>query len=278
MPTNKKPQSFHRFLDEAGDATFFGKGRINILGQEGVSKMFALGMVHIKKDLMEARQEIFELSELISKDPYFCKIPSVKKKIDSGGFYFHAKDDPAEVKYVFYEYLQKKLPFTLQAFVGRKIPSLFANKHGNNEHEFYADLLHHLLKSKMNHEKLVLNIAERGNSTRMANLENAVKNARTKFATRTGKDGDQCKIVFNIQNQRLDPLLAVPDYALWSVQRIFERGETRFYDALNIAKKIPQVVDLYDYETIELYPNQWKNYYSLKNPLTEKNKIGPPST
>ena len=75
----------------------------------------------------------------------------------------------------------------MQAFVGRKIPSLFANKHGNNEHEFYADLLHHLLKSKMNHEKLVLNIAERGNSTRMANLENAVKNCKDKICNKNGE-------------------------------------------------------------------------------------------
>lgn len=277
MANKKHPQSYHRFLDEAGDTTFFGKGRINILGQTGVSKMFALGMVHIKQDLNDARLEINKLAENISKDPYFCKIPSVKKKIDSGGFYFHAKDDPAEVRYVFYEYLQNKLPFTLEAFVGRKIPTLFANKHGNNEHEFYADLLHHLLKNKMNYEKLILNIAERGNSTRMANLEYAVKNARSKFSTKTGKNAEKCEIVFNVQNQRADPLLAVPDYALWSIQRIFERGETRFYDALNLAKKIPQVVDLYDYEAINKIP-KWQNYYGTKNPLTEKNKIGPPST
>ena len=35
----------HRFLDEAGDTTLFGKGRVPILGQEGVSRCFGLGMV-----------------------------------------------------------------------------------------------------------------------------------------------------------------------------------------------------------------------------------------
>ena len=41
MPLDK----IHRFLDEAGDTTFFGKGRVPILGQDGVSQCFSLGMV-----------------------------------------------------------------------------------------------------------------------------------------------------------------------------------------------------------------------------------------
>ncbi len=42
----KRPKEFyHRFLDEAGDTTFFGKGKIPIVGSAGVSKAFILGMV-----------------------------------------------------------------------------------------------------------------------------------------------------------------------------------------------------------------------------------------
>jgi hypothetical protein len=33
-------EKIHRFLDEAGDTTFFGKGRVPMLGQDGVSLSF----------------------------------------------------------------------------------------------------------------------------------------------------------------------------------------------------------------------------------------------
>lgn len=281
MPSKPRKEAtfkYHRFLDEAGDTTFFGKRRTNILGTAGVSSIFALGMVSIKQDLETTRNQVAKLVKKVSTDPYLCSIPSVRKRIHNGGFYFHAKDDPPEVRYIFFEFLRDELPFSLEAYVGRKIPGLYARKHNNNEHEFYADLLHHLLKNKMGYEKLVLNVAERGNSTRMANLEAAAENARRKFTSKTGKDANECKIVFNIQSQRADPLLAVPDYSLWAVQRVFEKGETRFYGSLNEAGKIPTVVDLYDFEKINDVSKKWGNYYGPKNPLTAENKIGPPSS
>ena len=45
-PTHLSP-----LFDEAGDATFYGKGRIPILGNPGVSNVFMLGMVRFDKDL-----------------------------------------------------------------------------------------------------------------------------------------------------------------------------------------------------------------------------------
>jgi len=39
-----KAETFHRFLDETGDTTFFGKGRKLILGQGGVSLSFGLDL------------------------------------------------------------------------------------------------------------------------------------------------------------------------------------------------------------------------------------------
>jgi len=42
-PDQKAPEKVHRFLDEAGDTTFFGKGRVPMLGQDGVSLSFCAG-------------------------------------------------------------------------------------------------------------------------------------------------------------------------------------------------------------------------------------------
>jgi len=46
----KVPTS-HRFLDEAGDPTFFKKGRILAVGEPGISLAFSLGMVNFNGDL-----------------------------------------------------------------------------------------------------------------------------------------------------------------------------------------------------------------------------------
>jgi len=78
------------------------------------------------------------------------------------------------------------------------------------------------------------------------------------------------EVVFNVQNPRTEPLLCVPDYLAWTVQRVFERGETRHYNFMR--ERISLVVDLYDAEKYE----GSRNYYTPKRPLTAENKLGPP--
>ena len=91
----------HRFLDEAGDTTFYGKGKIPIIGQNCVSYCFILGMVKFKEPLQPIRQRIFDLQNQVDSDPYFQDIPSISKKRTQGGFYFHATDDLPEVRKFF---------------------------------------------------------------------------------------------------------------------------------------------------------------------------------
>ena len=97
----------------------------------------------------------------------------------------------------------------------------------------------------------------------------ALEKARERFNKKhNGSKAAICDIQFNVQNPTTEPLLAVPDYLLWSIQRVFERGETRYYDYL--IDKIPVVIDLYDSTK---YEKNWQNYYGPKNPLTDKNMI-----
>ena len=46
-----------------------------------------------------------------------------------------------------------------------------------------------------------------------------------------------------------EPLLQAADYAMWAVQRAFERGEMRYFDF--IGHKIELVWDVYDFEAIK---------------------------
>lgn len=140
-------EKIHRFLDEAGDTTFFGKGRVLMLGREGVSLAFGIGMVKFAPPVPEMRGQVLGLCRAVEEDAYLNRIPSVLKRLQSGGFYFHAKDDPPEVRERLFKWIHQT-DCSLEMVVGRKIPALFDRQHNGNESEFYADLLSHLLKNK----------------------------------------------------------------------------------------------------------------------------------
>jgi hypothetical protein len=113
-------------------------------------------------------------------------------------------------------------------------------------------------------------------AAKSATRAKVLEEARCKAVGRAGKQwGAQalrCELVFNVQTPLREPLLTVPDYLGWAVQRVFEKGQTRFYDYLR--EKILRVVDLYGSEK----PSGDRNYYDQHHPLTAQNKIDPPST
>ena len=136
----------------------------------------------------------------------------------------------------------------------------------------YADVLSHLLKNKLKlGQKIVLNIAERGASTRNANLQLALTKAVERFEKRWSAEEISSLVVFNVQNHYTEPLLNVADYLCWSVQRVFERGETRYYDFLG--DRIRLVVDLYDTASYD----GSRHFYSRQHRLTPANKVSPPA-
>jgi hypothetical protein len=281
----KKLHTIHRFLDEAGDCTFYGKKRKSIIGTEGVSYCFIIGMVKFKEPVEPIREKIIRLQNQVAEDAYF-QVPSVIKKKERGGYFFHAKDDLPEIKKLFFDFINT-VNFSFEAVVARKSIELFTTKHKDKEEYFYADLLSHLLKNKLQRgEKLVLNIAEKGTSTKNSNLILALEKAKERFIEHLKRTKAQdnipeekriklrrdvmADIVFNETKPLQEPLLNIADYMCWTIQRVFERGETRYYDF--VKEKVSLVVDLYDWENYEGF----ENYYGRKNPLTAKNKISPP--
>lgn len=270
MPNSKKKietHKYHRFLDEAGDTTFFGKGKIPIVGSDGVSKSFILGMLKIKEPLNEVREKIIALHNQIANDPYFAEIPSIQKKKALMGYYLHAKDDIPEVRKMAFE-LINSIDCSFEAVVGRKIYPLYEKKHNGNEAEFYADLLSHLLKNKLNkYEELVLNISHRSKCTTHHNLEKGLTKAIEISKKNNPDKNNGCKVVFNVQQPTREPLLNISDYFCWAIQRVFEKGETRYYDF--ISEKVSTIIDLYDSEK---WANN-QNYYGRKRKLTKENLI-----
>ena len=170
---------------------------------------------------------------------------------------------------VFYEFI-KKTDCRFEAIIGRKIPSLFERKHNGREREFYAELLSHLLNDKLeDKQKIVLNIAERGKTTKQSNLDEALEKSVNRFFKKNPQGVIETKVFFNVQNPLSEPILNMADYCCWALQRVLELGETRYCNF--IKDKIGRVVDLYDFGKVE----SGKNIYDAANWLTEKNKISP---
>jgi hypothetical protein len=271
-PAAKPLPTYHRFLDEMGDTTFYGTGRKIIIGQQGVSLSFGMGIVKFARPVETIREEVRQLQAQVTSDALLNSIPSVRRRIAGGGFFFHASKDTPDVRSVFLHYL-RELPCEVEAVVARKIPALFEKQHQGREEEFYCDLLSHLIKRRVKRAgKLVLNVAARGSSTREKVLLNALALARLRAGKRWDQADFKANVVFNIQTPLTEPLLTVADYLCWAVQRVFETGETRFYDYLH--DKIRLVVDLYDAANYDGH----RNYYDRKRPLTSANKLSPPIT
>jgi hypothetical protein len=265
-----RPPTSHRFLDEAGDPTFFKKGRVLAVGERGISLAFSLGMVKFNTEMQPIRESVRKLQDEIASDDFLGRIFSVARKRGRGGFYFHATDDPPEVRERMFR-LIRSLDCSLEMVVARKIPALFARKHHNRDSEFYADLLSHLIKTKLKlGHRLVLNIASRGPTTHNTNLEFALQKARERFSKRWSPEDIRSTVTFNVQTPRTEPLLCIADYLCWAVQIVFERGTTRYYDY--IRDHVSVVVDLYDTANYE----KGANYYTRDRPLRAENKLSPP--
>jgi len=240
---------------------------VPIISQEGVSCTFILGLLKLHEPLDAARKKVILLQDKIANDPYYAKVPSILKKRTANGYYLHAKDDIPEVRKEAFE-LIRSINCSFEAVVARKIYYLFEKKHHGNESEFYADLLSHLLKNRLGRfDRLVLNIAERKRCTTLNNLQKGMDKALIHYQTRHPGKMQISKVVFNVQKPTLEPLLNVADYLCWSIQRVFEKGETRYYDYIN--DKISVVWDIYDFAGAI----NGRNYYSKTRMLTEANCI-----
>lgn len=262
-----KHSHYHRFLDEAGDTTFYGKGKTPILGENGVSKAFILGMLKVNEPLSDVREKVKELQNEIVTDPWFKDVPSIQKQIAKGGYYLHAKNDVQEVRKLAFEFI-RNLDCSFEAVVARKDYLLYEKLHHGKESKFYADLLSHLLKNKFKkYDRLVLNIASRGQCTTHRNLEFGKHKAHERWS-KTHDENHTCDVQFNVQQPTSEPLLNLADYFCWSIQRVFERGEDRYFQF--ISDKVSLVLDLYP---IDGYKGGSSNYYRTSNPISSLNHL-----
>lgn len=263
----KKTSVRNYFVDEAGDANLFSsRGRI-IVGTEGCSKYFMLGILDIPTPAQLAG-DLENLRKHLLEDPYFHNIPSMQPESKKTALAFHAKDDIPEVR---------REVFALLRSYDLKFYSVVRNKHvvvdyvrHRNEHnpdyryhpnELYDYMIRRLFRDRL-HKDDVYNIyfARRGKADRTAALQKALERARESFYRKRGILG---KAPMNVYPRNIveEPGLQAVDYFLWSLQRFYERREDRYLNYLWPSFRLVHDLD-------DTRQAKYGVYYTQKKPLT----------
>ncbi len=256
----------HYYVDESGDPTLFdARGRV-IIGKEGCSKFFVLGLLEVDDPLfLGARLSALRTSLL--NDSYFSSVPSMQSESGKTAVFFHAKDDIPEVRREVFKVLsQHNLKFFS---IVRDKMKLLEHVRKRNEtdsdyrysaNEVYDYLARQLFRDRLHqHDFYNVCFAKRGTSHRTAALRSALEAARDNFSQKWGITTNALITVLANQS-RNDACLQAVDYFLWALQRFYEKGEDRYLRFL-----WPQFMLVRDLDNTLRYP--YGEYYTQKNPL-----------
>ena len=272
MPDSK---IIHYYVDEAGDGTVFdAKGRV-IIGKEGCSKFFMLGLL-VAANPKSLERDLIDLRSNLLKDPYFKNVPSMQAEANKTAVFFHAKDDLPEVRReVFHVLMKHDLRFF--AIVRNKSNVLeyirqrneVDNNYRYNVNELYDYLIRQLFRDRLHqHDAYEIHFAKRGKADRTAALKVALEAARQRFAEKCGKTS--CAEINVLASNSKDAAgLQATDYFLWALQRFYERGENRYLELLRPAFSLVRDID-------DTRQNKYGEYYTQKKPLTKAAKNNPP--
>jgi hypothetical protein len=248
------------FIDEGGDSSFYAKRKKLMVGTQGFQPMLNLGMISLS-DKKGVRKAIVGFMANLKADPLYGSIYSVSQ----ANWYLHACNDHPEVRAKFFEFLRNLDGFKSYIVIGRKRLSTFTNKHNSNEREFYFDLLHHLIKDRLNseEEEYQIFLSARQKSTQQY-LGEAISKAVERDNNKRKKPINvKCK--FDIVRSQDTPELSIIDYLLWALHRFIINKEDRFFKALQ--SKYNLIIDLYDVDKYKAGKGG-SNYYHRNNPFS----------
>jgi hypothetical protein len=255
------------FVDEAGDPTLFAtRGKV-LVGTEGCSRFFILGVADVA-DPLKLGKALTELRVNLVQDPYFKDVPSMQPEKMKTALGFHAKDDPPEVRREVFGLLQQQ-EIRFSAIVRDKLKVLSYVRSRNQAHEgyrynpneLYDFMVRRLFKERLHkHGKYQVFFARRGNADRTHALTAALERAKKSFDQQWGKEND-AEIEVVPTSPIKEPTLQAVDYFLWAVQRTFEKHEDRFLQLL-----WPQCAIIIDAD--DTRQKGYGMYYTKRKPLT----------
>jgi hypothetical protein len=260
------PSVKHYFVDEAGDPVLFdGKGRV-LVGTEGCSRYFVVGLLDVA-DATKLSADLANLRADLLADPYFKNVPSFQPEAKKTALYFHAKDDLPEVRREMLKLLRRhELKFSA---VVRDKQAVLDFVRARNERgttyrykpdDLYDHAVRRLFKDRLHkHDGYTIRFAIRGNNHRTAAFQTALETARERFASERGI-AIVSKLDVKAARPTDEPALQAVDYYLWALQRTFEKREDRFLELL--WPQCSLVVDVDDTRLAECGA-----YYTKRKPL-----------
>jgi hypothetical protein len=228
----------HYFVDEAGDPVLFGgKGRV-LLGSEGCSRHFIVGLLDVP-DPANLGLELNRLRANLLADPYFKDVPSMQAAARKTALYFHAKDDLPEVRREVFKLLQRQYVRFSAVVRDKQVVLDYVRSRNQREaayryqpDELYDHCIRRLFKERLHkHDGYNICFAIRGNSHRTEAFQSALEEARDRFARERGRNvTGQLNVHANYPTD--EPALQAVDYFLWALQRTYEKREDRFLEFL----------------------------------------------
>lgn len=211
------------YIDESGDADFFGKRGKRLWENEGWNPVLIMGLLETA-NRRQLRRDIIEFHEDILKDPFFEGIPSLGKS----HHYFHAREDHPEVRAAFFQFLRTRNDFQCYFVVGTKNPEQFITEFEKSSTKFYFHQVRQLIdlpdfkRADIHHFYL-----SRRNKTTNERFNQVLESTLCKEMNEERLNYD-AEVVKSMEY----PELWVIDYMLWAVQRNLLKGERRFFKAL----------------------------------------------
>lgn len=248
----KKPAGTkYYFVDEAGDTTLFNARGVQVVGKEGVSLTFMVGVADLP-DPTKAAALLEDLRRSLLADPYFKNVPSMQLDARKTAESFHAKNDLPEVRREVFRLLPA-LGAKVQVAIRRKVDlakeckAIAAIGGRYRPSDVYDDLVKRLFKNLLHRgEHHEVCFARRGKSDRQEALQSALDRARQNFSKTWKFESDlPCAIRSSVPSR--DAGLQVIDYYLWALQRLLERREDRFFES--VADQFALIMDLDDKRT-----------------------------
>ncbi|OHD13348.1 MAG: hypothetical protein A2086_14660 [Spirochaetes bacterium GWD1_27_9] len=253
-------KKMYYFVDESGDTNFYGKNGIDLIKHNKASKIFIVGYLETE-NMNQISKDIYNLKTEIKNDQYLKGIPSLEKSL----LHFHAKDDCSEVRQLVFKSIAK-MDFNAYILVFRKNAEHFKKKFNCEPSKLYEYMIEKLFENRLHlYKDIDLYFSKMGNIIREHNMKNALEKAKFNFKNKwNNKESSNIRIFIQEPSQIMP--LQVIDYVIWTINRVYEKNDLRYYNF--IKNKIKLIYDIMD---TKKYPH---NYYSEKNPL-DINKISP---
>ena len=258
----------HYFVDEGGDGILFSrKGKV-LVGTEGCSRFFILGLLDVP-DPAALKVRFDELRGQLLSDSYFKNVPSMQPNERKTALAFHAKDDLPEVRRDVFQILRDTDGLRFFAVVADKLSVLeYVRQRNKREaayryhpNELYDFLVEHLFKGRL-HQSSGYNIvfSKRGKSDRTAALHQALETARSYFVTQE-EIANHGSLNIAVATPKEHAGLQAVDYFIWALQRLYERGEDRYLAYLWKAFGLVHDID-------DTRKKDYGVYYTQNRPLT----------